>query len=121
LTPSKSPLFQFARAKILAGARIEDLGLLTGQGRVFRVAPVDELIEKSRLVINKASLRCWFEQLPFDDRPAFLFEEERQPVLPDSSDVAEITGLKAITLMANLLATSSAKYKAYEQPTYRAP
>jgi len=73
----------------------EDLGLLTGQGKVFRGAPVDELIEKGRLVINKASLRRWFEQLPFDDRPAFLFEEERQPVLPDGSDIAEMTGLKA--------------------------
>jgi DNA invertase Pin-like site-specific DNA recombinase len=73
----------------------EDLGLLTGQGKVFRGAPVDELIEKGRLAINKASLRRWFEKLPFDDRPAFLFEEERQPVLPDGSDVAEMTGLKA--------------------------
>jgi hypothetical protein len=98
----------------------EDLGLLTGQGKVFRGAPVDELIEKGRLVINKASLRRWFEQLPFDDRPAFLFEEERQPVLPDGSDVAEMTGLKAIALMAHLLASSSAKYKAGERPNAEA-
>jgi len=98
----------------------EDLGLLTGQGKVFRGAPVDELIEKGRLVINKASLRRWFEQLPFDDRPAFLFEEERQPVLPDGSDIAEMTGLKAIALMAHLLASSSAKYKAGERPNAEA-
>jgi hypothetical protein len=98
----------------------EDLGLLTGQGKVFRGAPVDELIEKGRLVINKASLRRWFEQLPFDDRPAFLFEEERQPVLPDGSDVAEMTGLKAIALMAHLLASSKAKYTAGERPNAEA-
>lgn len=61
-----------------------------------------------------SSLRRWFEQLPFDDRPAFLFEEERQPVLPDGSDIAEMTGLKAIALRAHLLASSSAKYKAGE-------
>lgn len=99
----------------------EDLGLLTGQGKVFRGAPVDELIEKGRLVINKASLRRWFEQLPFDDRPAFLFEEERQPVLPDGSDVAEMTGLKAIALMAHLLASSSAKqdWRATERRGHR--
>ena len=30
----------------------KDLGLLTGQGKVFRGAPVDELIEKSLLVIG---------------------------------------------------------------------
>ena len=98
----------------------EDLGLLTGQGKVFRGAPVDELIEKGRLVINKASLRRWFEQLPFEDRPAFLFEEERQPVLPDGSDIAEMTGLKAIALMAHLLASSSAKYKTGERPNAEA-
>ena len=102
----------------------EDLGLLTGQGKVFRGAPVDELIEKGRLVINKASLRRWFEQLPFDDRPAFLFEEERQPVLPDGSGVAEMTGLKATALMAHLmahlLASSSAKYKTSERPNAEA-
>ena len=98
----------------------EDRGLLAGQGKVFRGAPVDELIEKGRLVINKASLRRWFEQLPFDDRPAFLFEEERQPVLPDGSDVAEMTGLKAIALMAHLLASSSAKYKTGERPNSEA-
>ena len=98
----------------------EDLGLLTGQGKVFRGAPVDELFEKGRLVMNKASLRRWFEQLPFDDRPAFLFEEERQPVLPDVSDVADMTGLKAIALMAHLLASSSANCKAGERPNAEA-
>lgn len=94
----------------------EDLGIVTGQGKVFKGAPVDELIEKDRLVINKASLRRWFEQMPFDDRPPFLFDEARQPVLPDGSNVTEMTSLKALALMATLLAQSSAKYRAGERP-----
>ena len=94
----------------------EDLGLITSQGKIFKGAPIDELLEKGRLVINKASLRRWFEQLPFGDRPSFLFDESRQPVLPDGSDAAEMTSLKALALMATLLAQSSAKYRAGERP-----
>jgi hypothetical protein len=94
----------------------EDLGIVTSQGKVFKGAPVDELIEKDRLVINKASLRRWFEQMPFDDRPPFLFDEARQPVLPDGSNVTEMSSLKALALMATLLAQSSAKYRAGERP-----
>ncbi len=94
----------------------EDLGIVTSQGKVFKGAPVDELIEKDRLVINKASLRRWFEQLPFEDRPAFLFDEERQPVLPDGSNVEEMNSLKALALMATLLARQSAKYRAGDRP-----
>lgn len=51
---------------------------VSSRGQVFKGAPINDLLEKDRLVINKASLRRWFEQLPFDDRPAFLFEEARQ-------------------------------------------
>lgn len=98
----------------------EDLGIVTNQGKVFKGAPVDELIEKDRLVINKASLRRWFEQMPFDDRPPFLFDEARQPVLPDGSNVTEMTSLKALALMATLLAQSSAKYRAGERPNSEA-
>lgn len=94
----------------------EDLGIVTSQGKVFKGAPVDELIEKDRLVINKASLRRWFEQLPFEDRPAFLFDEERQPVLPDGSNVEEMNSLKALALMATLLARQAAKYRAGDRP-----
>jgi hypothetical protein len=94
----------------------EDLGIVTSQGKVFKGAPVDELIEKDRLVINKASLRRWFEQMPFDDRPPFLFDEARQPVLPDGSNITEMSSLKALALMATLLAQSSAKYRAGERP-----
>lgn len=53
----------------------EDLGLVTARGEVFKGAPLDELLAKDRLLIDKASLRRWFEQLPFEDRPAFLFDE----------------------------------------------
>ncbi|ODS67131.1 MAG: hypothetical protein ABS38_08945 [Acidovorax sp. SCN 68-22] len=81
----------------------EDLGIVTSRGQVFKGAPIDELLEKDRLVINKASLRRWFEQLPFEDRPAFLFDEARQPVLPDGSEAAEMNSLKAIALMGLLI------------------
>ncbi len=98
----------------------EDLGIVTSQGKVFKGAPVDELIEKDRLVINKASLRRWFEQLPFDDRPPFLFDEARQPVMPDGSDVVEMNSLKAIALMAHLLAKSSTKFETGQRPNAEA-
>lgn len=94
----------------------EDLGLITSQGKTFKGAPIDELLEKGRLVINKASLRRWFEQLPFDDRPSFLFDESRQPVLPDGSDVAEMNSMRAIAVMAHMLAKASPKYKIGERP-----
>lgn len=94
----------------------EDLGIVTARGQVFKGAPIDELLEKDRMVINKASLRRWFEQLPFEDRPAFLFDEARQPVLPDGSNVEEMNSQKALALMAVLLARQSAKYRAGERP-----
>nr|MBS0019026.1 hypothetical protein [Gammaproteobacteria bacterium] len=77
-----------------------------GCGQVFKGAPLDELLAKDRLLIDKASLRRWFEQLPFEDRPAFLFDEARQAVLPDASDAAEMNSLKAIAIMAHLLAAT---------------
>jgi hypothetical protein len=98
----------------------EDLGILTAHGKVFKGAPIDELLEKDRLVINKASLRRWFEQLPFEDRPAFLFDEARQPVLPDGSEAAEMSSMKAIAIMAHLLAASAGKYRVGERPNSEA-
>ncbi len=98
----------------------EDLGLVTGQGRVFKGAPVAELISKGRLAINKPSLRRWFEQLPFADRPTFLFDEERQAVMPDGSEAAEMNSMKAIALMAHLLASASPQYKTGERPNAEA-
>lgn len=109
------------RAALLTALRTgrleyEDLGIVTARGQVFKGAPIDELLEKDRLVIDKASLRRWFEQLPFEDRPAFLFDEARQPVLPDGSNVEEMNSQKALALMAVLLARQSAKYRAGERP-----
>jgi hypothetical protein len=102
----------------LRGGRLEyeDLGIVTAQGKVFKGAPVDELLTKDRLVIDKASLRRWFEQLPMDDRPPFLFDEERQPVLPDGSSVAETASDRALALMSMLLAQSAGKYRIGERP-----
>ena len=46
-------------------------GIVTSQA-VSGGRPVDEPIEKdSSLSSPEASLRRWFEQLPFEDRPAF--------------------------------------------------
>lgn len=50
------------RAALVATLRSErleyqDLGLVTVRGQLFKGAPIDELLEKNRLVINKASLR----------------------------------------------------------------
>lgn len=94
----------------------EDLGIVTARGQVFKGAPLDELVAKDRLLIDKASLRRWFEQLPFEDRPAFLFDEARQAVLPDGSEAAEMNSLKAIALMAHLLAKSASKYQVGNRP-----
>ncbi|HNQ05146.1 MAG TPA: hypothetical protein PKH69_11110 [Thiobacillaceae bacterium] len=108
------------RAALVAALRTErleyeDLGIVTARGQVFKGAPIDELLQKDRLVIHKASLRRWFEQLPFEDRPAFLFDEARQAVLPDGSEAAEMNSMKAIALMAHLLAASAGKYWAGER------
>ena len=56
----------------------EDLGILTARGQVFKGAPIDKLLEKDRLVINKASQRRWFVQLPFEDRPSVVIDGCRQ-------------------------------------------
>ena len=94
----------------------EDLGLVTSAGKVFKGAPISELIEKDRLVIKKDSLRRWFEQLPFADRPPFLFDESREPVLPDGSDVVEMNSMKAIAIMAHLLAKAAPGYRVGDRP-----
>ena len=98
----------------------EDLGVVSGQGRVFKGAPVDELVSKGRLAINKPSLRRWFEQLPFADRPTFLFDEDRQAVMPDGSEAAEMNSLKGIAIMAMILARGAGKYRSGEKPNAEA-
>lgn len=94
----------------------EDMGIVTSSGRVFKGAPIAELVEKDRLVIKKDSLRRWFEQLPFEDRPPFLFDESRQTVLPDGSDVVEMNSMKAIAIMAWLLAKAAPAYRVGDRP-----
>ncbi|MBU6995864.1 hypothetical protein [Ferrovum myxofaciens] len=98
----------------------EDLGIVTGHGKVYKGTPIDELLEKNRLIIDKASLRRWFEQLPFEDRPPFLFDESRQTVIPDGSGVAEMNSLKGLAIMATLLARGSMKYQSGDKPNAEA-
>ncbi len=66
-------------------------------------APLDELIQKDGLRIKKDSLRRWFLDMPFGDKPDFLFEESRREELPDGGDVAEMNTIKALAIMAWLL------------------
>lgn len=113
------------RAALVAALReerleYEDLGIVTGHGKVYKGAPIDELLEKDRLIIDKASLCRWFEQLPFEDRPPFLFDESRQAVIPDGSEVAEMNSLKGVAIMAVLLARASMKYQSGDKPNAEA-
>ncbi len=84
-----------------------DLGVTGTNGRTYFDQPVDELIEKDRLVLKKPSLRRWFEQVSATERPAFLFDDARQAVLPDGSDAAEMNSQIAIAVLAHLLAAAS--------------
>lgn len=94
----------------------ESLGVVSRMGKIYKDVDIEELIEKDRLVINKASLRRWFEQLPITDRPTFLFDEERETMLPDGSNVAEMNSMKALAIMAHILAKQSPKFKIGERP-----
>jgi len=98
----------------------ESLGIVTSYGRVLHDVPLDELIAKGRLAIRRDSLRRWFEQLPFGERPPFLFDEARQPVLPDGSEAAEMNSLLGIALMAQLLARAAPAYRSGERPNAEA-
>ena len=103
------------RAALVAALRAQrleydDLGIVTARGQVFKGAPIDELLEKDRLVINKVRATA------LRGSPGLLFDEARQPVQPDGSNVTEMSSLKALALMATLLAQSSAKYRAGERP-----
>ena len=102
----------------LRDGRLEyvDLGVTGTNGRTFYEQPVDELIEKDRLVLKKASLRRWFEQVSATERPAFLFDDSRQVAIPDGSDVAEMNSLMAIGLMAQLLAKFEPTYQVGDRP-----
>lgn len=89
----------------------EDLGVSAPNGKTYYDQPVDELIEKDRLVIKKASLRRWFEQVSATERPPFLFDESRQIDLPDGSDAAEVSHLKGVGMMALVLAKTQPAYR----------
>ena len=82
----------------------EDRPVPRSDGRGFwSGAALDELIEKDGLRIKKDSLRRWFLDMPFGDRPAFLFDESRRENLPDGGDVAEMNSNRALAIMAWLL------------------
>lgn len=102
-----------ALAHALRDGRLEyeDLGVSAPNGKTYYDQPVDELIEKDRLVIRKASLRRWFEQTSPTERPAFLFDESRQIDLPDGSDAAEVSHLKGIGILALVLAKTQPAYR----------
>ena len=73
-----------------------------GKG-LWHGAALDELIQKDGLRIKKDSLRRWFLDMKFGDRPAFLFDESRRENLPDGGDVTEMNSMKALAVMAWLL------------------
>lgn len=77
-----------------------------GRGMWYDAA-LDELIEKDGVRIEKDSLRRWFLDMPFADRPAFLFDESRQgALLPDGGQAGEMTTMRALALMAWLLSAN---------------
>jgi hypothetical protein len=103
----------------LNAGRLEyiDEGVPFDHGKIWKGADVSELIEKNRLRIRKVSLRRWFEDMAIEDRPGFLFEDERsRKELPDGSDIMEMNSNRAIAIMAELLAESSGKYKYGKRP-----
>ena len=86
-------------------------------GRLWMGGDVTELVQKNLLRIKRDSLRRWFEDMPIDDRPEFLFQEERaQKEMPDGSEVAEMNSNMGIAIMAQMLAESAGKYKHGERP-----
>ena len=84
----------------------EDRPVPRSDGRgMWHGAPLVELLEKDGVRIKKDSLRRWFLELPIADRPAFLFDEMRQlDLLPDGGEVAEMNTMRALAVMAWILA-----------------
>lgn len=80
-------------------------------------ASIEEHIRKEQILIKKDSLRLWFEQMQQNERPAFLFEESRNPAIPDVGVIAEMNADTAIAIMAILLSNHGAsKYKINDRP-----
>lgn len=74
-----------------------------GRGMWYDAA-FDELIEEDGVRIDKDSLRRWFLEMPFGDRPAFLFDESRQLVPSvDGGQAGEMTTMRALAVMAWML------------------
>jgi len=103
----------------LIAGRLEyiDEGIPSSDGKLWMDSAVSVLISENRLRIKKESLRRWFEDMPIDDRPEFLFEEARtQKELPDGSDIHEMNSNLAIGVMAEMLAESAGKFKHGDKP-----
>ena len=96
----------------------EDRAVPRSDGRgVWIGARLDELIAKDGVRIKKDSLRRWFEDIPIDDRPAFLFDEERQEaLLPDGGEAAEMNSMIAMAIMAWILSENRPIYQINERP-----
>lgn len=86
-----------------------------GRGLWFG-ARIEELIDKDGVRIQKDSLRRWFMDLPAGDRPAFLFDEARRLDLPDGGSAGEMNTLKALAIMAWILAEKSPNFRYGERP-----
>lgn len=87
-----------------------------GRGMIW-TNDLDELIAKDGLRIKKDSLRRWFLDMPFGDRPAFLFDEMRQAdMLPDGGEVAEMNAMRALAVMAWIMSTNKSAYAIGNRP-----
>lgn len=80
-------------------------------------ANLDELISKKGLYIKKDSLKRWFLDMPFGDRPAFLFDEMRQALeLPNGGEVAEMNTMRALAVMAWIMSENKSVYAISGRP-----
>jgi hypothetical protein len=79
-------------------------------------ARIDELIEKGHVRLKKDSLRRWFMDMPTGDRPAFLFDESRNPVFPDGSEIAEMNADRALAVMAWIMSQNKSALRINDKP-----
>lgn len=85
------PCFSIKK-RVLEGAIRNRRLPYTIRGRGVRVSrngweedmSLEELIEENFVIIDRTELSNWFEQLPHNDRPAFLFEAARHTPMPDN-------------------------------------
>ena len=104
----------------LRGGRLdyEDRPVPRSDGRgMWHGARLDELIEKDGVRIKKDSLRRWFLDMPFGDRPAFLFDEMREiDMLPDGGEVSEMNTMRALAVMAWIISENKTAYAIAGRP-----